>query len=164
MLTQGMDALSREIVSAYDARAVDLSRLHKATRTGHDARVAALSRLRRATRTQLARFTADRKVLATRQRADLARERTELATHNVGRHALATRQRADLAKSEAARSAGVRAWMRPITADRVAAHESWRSLAVAMHGKRTSATTASVREPVAGQAAPLEPTAVATGQ
>jgi len=139
MLTQGMDALSREIVSAYDARAVDLSRLHKATRTGHDARVAALSRLRRATRTQLARFTADRKVLATRQRADLA-------------------------KSEAARSAGVRAWMRPITADRVAAHESWRSLAVAMHGKRTSATTASVREPVAGQAAPLEPTAVATGQ
>ena len=114
MLAQRMGALKREILTAYDARA------------------AALSKLRRATRTQLARFTADRKALAMRQRA----ERT---------------------KGEAARSAGVRAWMRPITADRVAAHESWRALAVTMHGKRTSAPTASVKEPVA-PAAPAVPT------
>ncbi len=138
MLTQGMNALAREIASAYDARAVDLSKLHKATRTATDVRVAAVSRLHKATRTQLARFTAERKRLATRQRADLAQARTELTR-------------------------SVSAWMRPITADRAAAHKSWRSLAVAMHGKRTSATTASATKPAAGKAAPLEPTAVATG-
>ena len=120
MLTQGMNALTREVVTAYYARVAALSRLHKATRT------------------ELARFTAERKRLATRQRTSLAQARTELT------------------KSVSAR-------MRPITADRVAAHESWRSLALAMRGKRTSATTASATKPAAGQAAPLEPTTVAPG-
>jgi hypothetical protein len=118
MLTQGMNALTREIVTAYDAR------------------VAALSRLRKTTRTRIARFTEERKRLATRQRASLAQART------------------DLTKS-------VSAFMQPITADRVAAHEKWRSLAAAMHGRRTSATTPSATKPAAGQAAPLEPAAVA---
>lgn len=128
MLTQGMNALTREIVTAYDARVAALSKLHKATRT------------------ELARFTAERKRLATRQRASLAQART------------------DLTKSEAQRSARVSASLQPITADRVAAHEKWRSLVAAMHGKRTQATTASATKPAAGQAAPTEPTAVATGQ
>lgn len=128
MLTQGMNALTREVVTAYDARVAALSRLHKATRT------------------ELARFTAERKRLATRQRASLAQARAELT------------------KSEALRNARVSASLQPITADRVAAHEKWRSLAVAMHGKRTSATTASATKPAAGQTAPLEPTTVAPGE
>lgn len=128
MLTQGMNALTREVVTAYDARVAALSRLHKATRT------------------ELARFTAERKRLATRQRASLAQARAELT------------------KSEALRNARVSAALQPITADRVAAHEKWRSLAVAMHGKRTSATIASATKPAAGQTAPLEPTTVAPGE
>lgn len=70
------------------------------------------------------------------------------------RQAQARRMRAELAKSEAARAAGVKSWMRTVTADRVGAHDAWQALTVTMHGKRVAAA----KKPAAPEPAPAAKT------
>jgi hypothetical protein len=122
----------------------EMNALAREIATAQDARMAAMAKLRKSSRAErdarMAAMAKLRRVL----RAELGRVRPELA------------------KSEAARAAGVKTWIRTATADRVGAHEAWRDLTVTLHGKRVAAA-ASAKKP-ATPVAPVEPAPVAKAQ
>ena len=113
--------------------------------TAHDARMAAMAKLRKSSRTER-----DARMAA------MSRLRKAL-------HAELAKIRPGLAKGEAARVVGVKTWMRTTTADRVGAHEAWRSLTVTMHGKRAAAA-ASAKKPAAAPIPPAAPASVAKAE
>lgn len=120
----------------------EMNALAREIATAHDARMAAMAKLRKSSRTER-----DARMAA------MSRLRKAL-------HAELAKIRPELAKTEAARAAGVKTWMRTITADRVGAHEAWRDLTVTMHGKRVAAA-ASAKKPAA---APAEPAPAAKAE
>ena len=115
----------------------EMTALAREIGNAQDARMAAMAKLHKSSRAERdARMAAMAKLRKTL--------RVELG-----------RVRPNLARSEAARAAGVKTWMRAATADRIGAHEAWQELTVTLHGKRVAAA-ASARKPAA---TPAEPTA-----
>ena len=110
-----------------------------------DVRIAAMAKLRKSSRAERDARMAAMSRLRRALRAELAKIRP------------------DLARSELARAAGVKTWMRTATADRVGAHEAWRDLTVTLHGKRVAAA-ASARKPAATPATPVEPAPAANAE